>query len=303
MFLMNENEHLKPTILFKYRNDSELTEEIIKNQKVWLSTPSRLNDPFECRIGEIPEDWEAKTIQEMEQGQLLGVIGGVPPFGSPRQLFSLSERETMQWLKRLKKLTHCKRVKAMRALYSDHGIELSKPENVFKDMRKKISLVGVFSLSETACNELMWAHYGENHQGIAFGFSWNNDCKLANSRHCLPVTYSSKKPTFKSGFKSEVQISMSSSTQRVSFEDEVFRSTISTKTPVWEYEKEWRYVEESHGLFDFPGILSEVVFGIRMEKERRTHYENLIRQSIKNKVEFFEIREHDNLSGIEVKKI
>lgn len=304
---MSENEQVPPQVVFKYRDDSERTEDIVKKQQVWLSSPSQLNDPLECRIGEIPQDWEAKTIRKMEQGQLMGVIGGLPPFEPPKQLFSLSERETKQWLKRFKKLTHTRRVKVMRTLYSNHGVELSKPNNVFKDMRKRLSSVGIFSLSETCCNELMWAHYGANHQGIAFGFSRSNDCKLANPRHCMQVTYSTEKPTFKAGFKNEVQIMMPGSgeanVQRVSFEDDVFRSTISTKTPVWKYEKEWRYVEESHGLFDFPGVLSQAVFGMRMNKERKSHYKKLINQFIQNDVEFFEIVESANLNGIEVQKV
>lgn len=195
----------------------------------------------------------------------------------------------------------------MRALYAEHGVELSRPENVFKDMRRRISSVGIFSLSETCSNELMWAHYGANHQGIAFGFSWSDDCKLANPRHCLPVSYAREKPMFKSGFISEVQIMAPGSgvpnIQRISFEDDVFRATISTKTPAWEYEKEWRYVEEIHGLFDFPGILSQVVFGMRTSKERKKHYKELISKFIQNDVDFFEIVESSRLDGIEVRKV
>jgi hypothetical protein len=304
---MNNSEKIAPKILFKYKDDSERTEDIIKTQKVWLSSPAQLNDPLECRIGEIPKDWEAKTIRELEQWQVLGVIVPPPSFKPPKQLLSLSEQETKQWLKRLKKLPHSRKVKAVRALYAEHGMKLSRPENIFKDMRKRISSVGIFSLSESCNDELMWAHYGANHQGIAFGFSWSDDCKLANPRHLLPVTYAREKPTFKSGFKNEVQIMMPGSgvpnIQRVSFEDDVFRATISTKTPAWEYEKEWRYVEESHGLFDLPGILSLVVFGMRMSRERKKHYKELISKSIQNDVDFFEIVESSSLDGIDVRKI
>jgi hypothetical protein len=296
-----------PKILYKYRDDSERTEDIVKKQKVWLSSPSQLNDPLECRIGEIPKIWETETIRLLEEAQIMGVLVKLPSCEPPKQLFSLSERETKKWLKRFKKLNHRRRVKAMTSLYSEHGILLSKPENIFKDMRKRLSSVGIFSLSETCCNELMWAHYGANHQGIVFGFSASNDCKLASDRHCLPVAYAREKPTFKAGFTNEVQIMAPGSgvpnVLRVSFEDDTFRSAISTKTPVWEYEKEWRYIEEKHGLFDFPGILSQVVFGMRMNKERRGHYKNLISQYIQNDVEFFEIIESADLGGIKIKKV
>lgn len=304
---MHNNEKLMPKTLFKYRDDSSRTEEIIISQKVWLSSPTQLNDPLECRIGEIPKEWEDNTIRTMEQAQLMGLVAPAPSFEPPRQLFSLSEQETKQWLKRLNKLTHARKIRAIRTLYAQHGIVLSRPDNIFKDMRKRLSLVGIFSLSETCHDELMWAHYGACHQGVALGFTLPVDCELENSRSFLPVTYAREKPKFKAGFRCEVQIMMPGSggqnSQRVSFEDEVFRSTISTKTPVWKYEREWRYIEESHGLFDFPGPLSQVVFGMRMSSDRKRHYKELVSNYIHNSVEYFEIVESADLSGIEVRRV
>lgn len=71
---------MTPDIVYKYRDDSERTEDIVTNQKVWLSTPSQLNDPLECRTGEIPQEWKAKTIRKMEAAQIMGVVGGPPLF-------------------------------------------------------------------------------------------------------------------------------------------------------------------------------------------------------------------------------
>jgi hypothetical protein len=304
---MSKNSNLKPEVFFKYRDDSERTEDIIKNQKIWLSSPAQLNDSLECRTGEIPPEWEAKSIRVLENGQLMGVVMRPPSFEPPKRLFSLNERETKRWIKRFSKLSHSRKVKAMRLLYADHGIELSKPENIFRDMRKRLSNVGIFSLSEDCSNEPMWAHYGANHEGVALGFSASSYCKLAIHRHCLPVVYSREKPTFKAGFKNEVQVMAPGSgqpnVQRVSFEDDVFRSTISTKTPAWSYEKEWRYVEENHGLFEFPGILSQVVFGLRMSKERKENYRKLVGQHIQNSVEFYDVVENEDLSGLSIKKV
>jgi hypothetical protein len=304
---MKEKNELMPDILYKYRDDSEYTEKLIIDKKVWLSSPVFLNDPLECRIGEIPKDWEEKTIHELEQGQIMGVVMPLPDFKPPKTLFSLNERATKQWLKRFRNLNHDRKIKAMRALYSEHGMELSKPQDIFKDMRKRLTKVGIFSLSETCCNELMWAHYGANHKGITFGFSTSGECRLASERHCLSVLYSKEKPKFNGGFKNEVQIMAPGSglpnIQRISFEDDTFRSTISTKTLAWEYEKEWRYIEETSGLFDFPGALSQVIFGLRMSSERKKYYKELVLKNINNRVDFYEVVENGSLNGIEVKEI
>lgn len=205
-----------------------------------------------------------------------------------------------------KTLSHKRQISAMRSLYEDHGMELSQPEKIFKDMRKRISKVGVFSLSESCDNELMWAHYGASHKGIVIGFNYTSSCKLNNPRHCIPVTYAMNKPAFSSGFTNEVEYQYSESglknTSRVSFEDDVFRSTISSKTPAWQYEKEWRYVEEIDGLFNFPGILNHIVFGLNMKEERRVYYRMLVEEYIHNDVEFFEVRATSSLSGFEIIK-
>ena len=45
----------KPQILYKSRNICDNTEKILSEQKVWLSKPENLNDPFECSIANYSE--------------------------------------------------------------------------------------------------------------------------------------------------------------------------------------------------------------------------------------------------------
>lgn len=262
---------------------------------------------MECKTGEIPDVWEAATIRQLEIGQLMGMVG-LPGREQPPTLFSLSPRQTKRWWKRFRGLSHKQKVAAMRQIYADHGIELSRPEAIFRDMRKRLAAVGVFSLSEVNDSELMWSHYGSNHSGLAIGFGRSTDCMLGNSRHTLQVTYASEKPVFKAGFKNEVAIYAASgggtrSTGRVSFEDDVFRAAISTKTPAWAYEREWRYVEENSGLHAWPGPLVSVTFGLQMPPDRRRYYRRLIESSVSTNVEFFEVQLTRSKSGLAVSKL
>lgn len=262
---------------------------------------------MECKTGEIPEDWKAATIRQLEVAQLMG-MAGIPGQGLRPTLFSLSPRQTKRWWNRLRGLSHNQKVSAMRQLYADHGKELSRPEGIFQDMVKRLAAIGVFSLSEVNDNELMWSHYGSNHSGLALGFGCSADCMLGNFRHTLKVTYASEKPVFEAGFKSEVAFYATSgggirSTTRVSFEDEVFRAAISTKTPAWAYELEWRYVEETSGLHAWPGPLVSVTFGLNMPPERRNHYRQLIEASGSRNVEFFEVQLTRSNSGLTIRRI
>lgn len=232
---------------------------------------------------------------------------GVPVHGMPATLFSYSERKTRRWFEKFKKLSHNEKVRAMRELYADHGRSVSNPQEIFTDMRKRLSQVGIFSLSEANDNELMWAHYGANHSGIALGFSGSADSKLRDNRHTVAVNYDNEKPVFKTGFRNELSFFVTpnggiESRGRVSFEDPVFRASLSTKTTPWEYEKEWRYIEETHGLFDWPGELVSVVFGMRMSKERRRMYRRLVETTNSN-VDFFEVRATPSHTGIFVTQV
>lgn len=233
---------------------------------------------------------------------------GIPGRSLPGTLFSLSERQTKRWLKRFRGLPHKQKVAAMRQLYADHGRDLSHPEEIFRDMRKRLAAVGIFSLSEANDSELMWSHYGGNHSGVAVGFGCNPGCKLANARHSLQVKYASEKPTFNVGFKNEVAFYATPgggmrSTSRVSFEDDVFRAAISTKTPPWSYEREWRYVEEASGLFDWPGPLVSVTFGLKMAPDRRDYYRRLAEATASTKISFFEIQLSQSMGGLVVKEL
>lgn len=296
----------QPPTLFKYRDDSERTASIFESRKVWLSSSSQLNDPLECKTGEIPIAWQKATIRELEMGQLMGMLG-MPGQELPSTLFSLSERQTKRWWKRFRGLSHKQKVAAMRHLYADHGMDLSRPENIFRDMQKRLKAVGIFSLSESIDNELMWSHYGGNHSGISLGFGCSPASKLANPRHMLPVMYALEKPVFKAGFKNEVSVYAAEgggtkSVGRVSFEDDVFRAAISTKTPAWSYEREWRYVEESSGLFDWPGPLESITFGLKMAPERRNYYRGLAGKTVGKGVRFFEVQLSRSLGGLTVQE-
>lgn len=296
-----------PSMLYKYRDDSSRTEDIFRTRKIWLSSPDQLNDPLECRAGQIPADWQAETIRKMEEGQLMGMVG-LPGSPIPQTLFSLDKRQTRKWWARLEAMSHREKVRAMRKIHADHGIEISRPEAIFDDMRQRLAQVGVFSLSETCENELMWAHYADSHRGLTIGFARSAGCKLSNERHTMPVTYAKEKPKFTAGFRNELSFyavpgGCVKSVSRISFEDDVFRASLCTKTPAWGYEREWRYVEESHGLFDWPGVIESITFGLRMSSARREFYRELVGEFVGSNVQYYEVNFHGSTNELVAKKV
>lgn len=146
-----------PSILFKYRDDSERTEQILTSGKVWLATPGQLNDPSECKTGLIPIEWTLKNIKEMENAQMAGFLASADPaLKGAESFYSLSNRDTRNWFKRFRKIkTRAKKYEAVRSFYKDHGIEISRPARLFEKLQIQLSAVGIFSLAERSDNELM----------------------------------------------------------------------------------------------------------------------------------------------------
>ena len=278
-------------IFYKFREDSMYSEKIIVEKKIWLSTADKLNDPLECKTGRIPEKWKNDKILELEKGQIAGMLE-VPLGGAPETLFSLDPARTKKWIKRLRKLPHDRQVKEMRSLYKDHGIEISDPKNIFIKLQKQLSEVGIFSMTVKIDNQPMWSHYANNHTGLAFGFRSSDGSKLSNETHNIPVVYSDEKPTFGDGFLQRINFykgvgGRMYSEADFSFNDPVVRSAISTKPLAWKYEEEWRYVEERAGLFEYPGEMASVIFGLKMSKDRKNYYKRILKDN-GIKVDMFE---------------
>lgn len=272
-----------PDVLYKYREDSEFTERVIRDRKAWLSTPQQLNDPLECQTGLIPEEWKRRSITEMEDAQMAG-MHGIPGHPEPPTLFSLGPRDTRRWWKAYRKLARAGRIQKMRKLYAAHGIDISDPQKIFATLERDLHNVGIFSLSASGNNQPLWAHYAGNHAGLALGFATADGVPLADPAYTLPVIYADTKPIFEGGFINQVQIGLSEdgrmvSHGRIAFTDPVFRASISTKPLSWSYEQEWRFVRDQGGLHDFPGELVSVTYGSKMPAERRAHYQALLAES------------------------
>ncbi|WP_116789939.1 DUF2971 domain-containing protein [Flavobacterium psychrotrophum] len=280
-------------ILYKYRNDSNFTEKIFIDKKVWLANAEALNDPFECKISEIAKDWIDEQVKVMKSGQLMGFAGGlVQAVKTKTGFYGLNSKQTNEYAKKFRARSFDQQYLSMRDfIFRKTGVEMSRPDDTFNNFDKQLNDVGIFSLTETDDNELLWAYYADSSKGIAIGFEVVEGNKLYNSEHCLKVIYTDTKPTFNGkGFKNTVSFFKDKNIQKISFDDETFRQAISTKNTTWFHEKEWRYVEERTGSYDFPGKIVEVIFGLKCQSDVREKYYNLVKMHINNEVQFFEVK-------------
>jgi Protein of unknown function (DUF2971) len=87
---------------------------------------------------------------------------------------------------------------------------------------------GIFSLTETPDNLLMWAHYGDNHKGVVIGFDeahpfFQGSEVVAGLSRLSKVEYSQKRPVLSVTTRDNPKVFLRKSTE-------------------WAYEKEWRLI-------------------------------------------------------------
>lgn len=132
-------------------------------------------------------------------------------------------------------------------------------EEQYNKFTEKFGKVGVYSLSKTFDNELLWAYYASGHTGFAIEYDIDileqslNYNAYAQQLYKFDVEYLNDVP--------QIDISTIRGNEIV----EMLKRFIGTKSSSWAHEKEVRFIFEHTGLFeiDFKAITA-IYFGCRM---------------------------------------
>lgn len=121
--------------------------------------------------------------------------------------------------------------------------------------------IGIYSLSQTPLNELLWAHYSYNHKGFCIEYESDiltNKNSFSNF-YLFPIKYSKKPP----------QIELSD----VSSPDihKILRKISGNKSTSWNYEEEIRITTDKFGVhyYDFKALKS-IYFGLRISDSHKS---------------------------------
>ncbi len=214
-------------ILYKYRSldgiNKQRAERIFTHSELYFPTPLQFNDPFDCGINlsfeGTREEW-CSYVDRIFSEQATGL--------SPAKRLMLRRR-----LKRARPID---------------GLS----EQYIAEMMVKL---GIFSLSETPVDILMWSHYADSHRGICIGF------------------YSGPKDQFFRIFQA-VQYQEDYPTTRV-YDDVMQRmeAMLLTKSNHWGYEREYRIIDHEHGpgKKHFPSeLLACVILGSKIKEPDRS---------------------------------
>lgn len=166
------NQNVKPEIpdvLYKYRSLSgergkEYVRQSIVENKVYFCSPSRFNDPFDCRVHF--------------------------SFGGDDEAWGDYLRDVLA--KQRPELGHDQREAEVHRIVTSEGRhrDPSVLRGMVEEMQTQAYGLGVFSLSARNDEILMWSYYAQHHEGICLGFLH----RVGPLGPAFPVEYASTFP-------------------------------------------------------------------------------------------------------------
>lgn len=131
---------------------------------------------------------------------------------------------------------------------------------VIEDVLAFVDKSGIFSLSKNPTEELLWAHYGNSHQGFCIEYDLDKLMSLEPEQYShLDVLYKKAPP----------HIELIDLVPRTT-EKKILQKMLGTKSLAWNYEREVRVITTVLGKqqYDFRAVKS-VYFGHRMEDSKQ----------------------------------
>lgn len=224
--------------LYKYLKYEDGAKALLENGTLKYSHMKEFNDPFDCLVS---YDLKDSIEYYKSRKDLIKAYGGKLNL-SPAQIIL----ETPQFLKQL---------------------EMSLETGEYhKDIMDRI---GICCLSMTPDNILMWSHYSDHHKGIVVEFDTHQDrySELSDIEKNLlgeQVLYQEFMP----------KVSLRNSQDGFS----AVQDALLTKSPSWEYEKEFRVIAINNGpgIYRFDhSLISRVIVGVKMTNE---NFEDVIKR-------------------------
>jgi hypothetical protein len=176
---------------------------------------------------------------------------------------------------------------------------ISKVLREHTQQEKYISTARICCLTNSYNNDVMWAHYAQNHTGCVLGFRHIEELDTP-FRVAKPVIYSHGSPEVYDG----VDFLLYGNTKEL--QKKIFEGICYSKDKKWSYEEEWRVVtwrknEEHDQYSDFlfnPEELESITFGLNIKESD----ENSLKELVGNKFDNCEMYKMFNEYG-ELKRI
>lgn len=259
-----------PAFLCQYMSFDEngYSLESLKENKIFLSDPTKFNDPYDSAFMMTNFRVDDKFIKQILSDDPTGF----------RKNYKLTKRELSKLIKSNNVITDFTRFMAKKD-YPEYRNDLQKIRKISKeydDQFRKMELninklkreLGVTCFSETYESILMWSHYAKDHTGCCVKYDFKSlGHKHHLTRNIFPVIYTkeifpidehvhqsmyNKNAKFKNVLSSFLiginvkQLNVNGppelSKEKTKFNNMFYVYVALNKYEGWKYEKEWRYV-------------------------------------------------------------
>ncbi|MFG1359328.1 DUF2971 domain-containing protein [Xanthobacter pseudotagetidis] len=227
-----------PDRLYKYRQFTEYHLDALKKDVLWLSSPDRLNDPYEAQVS---FDVERFIVEDQSVDDFLKTAR------KARQAIEAGEDWRPSEPERPITVGDWRRQTVSTILQSSNLPEKEAFASIVEEWSKEQALAhvrsmsqqfrtgfSVLSLSATGNNKLLWAHYSNSHKGFAIEYDFASlPYGDLRRRLCFPVFYTTK---------------LRDATRYLAKPGKPFNNLFGqymclVKQDDWAYEKEWRIVQ------------------------------------------------------------
>ncbi|EOD4081501.1 DUF2971 domain-containing protein [Yersinia enterocolitica] len=231
-------------LCYKYRSVNQQTLEMLINREVYFASPDQLNDPLDAKIDinahyqEIVRKYDPNISEEFN-----------------RKAFLLNVLNS-------KKVT----------------LEDGTEKRLNDLVQEFITSLGIFSLSKTASDALLWSHYGGAHKGLCLEFE-SDEISSKDVLSRGEIAYK-QKPIYEEVFE-ELLLDFGSFVKPwekdSSYSDEVadkfytkqlsdlIGANLYVKSEKWKYEEEYRLVSNKAGKIKFNAkALKKIILGIHI---------------------------------------
>ncbi len=255
-------------VLYKYYKCSHQSISLLKDNKLWFSNHSNLNDPFDCLIRlpskitqhniNIIKDYlketsgfSLKISDDSNVSEYIGQIeDSIPLENLALMALQFDDANLLQHIKKVE----------LNDIWIKRLFELSLDIQMIL-----LNEMTVFCVSENPNDQLLWGHYGDSHKGFCVGYVC--PVGILNPQLIHKLTYTNKVP-------------MIDPIDFIIDPYKTFQDLILTKPVDWKYECEWRLtLGNMPGLNSSPLPIKKIIFGERLTDEN----EKLIKSQLAGK--------------------
>lgn len=287
---------IPPERLYKFRNFSELSVGSIISDTIYLAKPATFNDPLDSQPI-VKNDLPVAAVFALYKILLRQRIWRAPR--APSSLLNVGKLGSMASINNLDDEVGRAAISLLNYADACRDPDEAREKSHIRALEQAIHQEllnredrGIFSLASCPFSVLMWSHYGDQHKGVALGYSVPDTFYSRNTYKLVSMDYGGSRV-----LSTRIIQNMINGDKEA--RDEVDRATYQAKAEAWEYENEWRILGPA-GQQNSPLELEEIVFGHRCPLHVRYAIYTMLKARSR-KIEFSEITMPD--SGFQLIKV